>query len=99
MLKQNRLHAFDVSDDGLVTATASGSQSYTVQLNLRTQPASCNCNCPSGGGNPERVCKHSLGLLLWRCEQLKADGNASGQGMSAWLTAVSWLKAGRLAAQ
>ena len=81
MLKQDRLKDIDVSSDGaVVSAVASGSQSYTVELDLRTQPPSCNCNCPSGRGHPDRVCKHSLGLLLWRCEQLSLNTDASDQG-------------------
>ena len=84
MLRQDRLKDIDVSGNGTtVTATASGSQAYTVQLDLRTNPPSCNCNCPSGRGNPERVCKHSLGLLLWRCEQLDAAGDATARGMQS----------------
>ena len=82
VLKQNRLRDFDVSNDGaVVVAVASGSQSYVVQLDLHKQPPSCNCNCASGRGQPDRVCKHSLGLLLWRCEQLSASTDGSDQGM------------------
>ena len=86
VLKQNRLRDFNVSSDGaVVMAVASGSQSYTVQLDLHTQPPSCNCNCPSGRGHPDRVCKHSLGLLLWRCEQLSLGAVGSDQGIYARL--------------
>ncbi len=82
VLKQNRLRDFSVSSDGaVVMAVASGSQSYTVQLDLHNQLPTCNCNCPSGRGHPDRVCKHSLGLLLWRCEQLSLGSDGSDQGM------------------
>ena len=73
-----------------MSATASGSQPYVVRVDLRTQPPSCTCDCPSGRANPDRVCKHSLGLLLWRCEQIcGVSGTEQGaQGHLSCLQAV-----------
>ena len=90
VLRQDRLRDFNVSSDGsVVMAVASGSQSYTVQLDVGKQPPTCNCNCPSGRGHPDRVCKHSLGLVLWRSEQLSLGTDVSDQGTQGRITSVS----------
>ena len=74
MLEQRKLRDWDVSDDGAqLTAKADGSSpgmAYELTLHLRSVPPTCTCSCPVGHSSPDRLCKHAIALMLWRCEQL-----------------------------
>ena len=84
MLQQKRLYSITTSKDGKsVSATCEGSHpedKYKVQIELGGEEPTVTCTCPAR--EKEALCKHSIGLLLWRAgnladERLKQQTQAS----------------------
>ena len=72
MLHHKRLFSINTSKDGnSVSATCEGSHpedKYKVQIELGGEEPTVTCTCPAR--EKEALCKHSIGLLLWRAGNL-----------------------------
>ena len=75
ILQQRRLYNISTSRDGrTISATCEGSHSedrYTVRIELGDIEPVASCTCPAK--EREALCKHCLGLLLWRAGNLTEE--------------------------
>ena len=85
ILQQKRLYNISTSKDGkTISATCEGSHpedKYKLQIKLEGTEPVIECTCPAK--EKEALCKHTLGLLLWRAgnlteERLKRQTKAVG---------------------
>ena len=75
ILQQKRLYNITTSQDlKTISATCEGSHPedrYKLQITLEGAEPAIECTCPAK--EKEALCKHSLGLLLWRAGNLTEE--------------------------
>ena len=92
ILQQRRLYNISTSRDGkTISATCEGSHPedrYNVIIELGEDEPVISCTCPAK--EREALCKHCLGLLLWRAGNLteerlrqRSEGNGLSPGQAA----------------
>ena len=92
ILQQQRLYNISTSRDGkTISATCEGSHPqdrYNVIIELGEAEPVISCTCPAK--EREALCKHCLGLLLWRAGNLteerlrqRSEGNGLSSGQAA----------------